>query len=169
MTLTNFASLNIMNNYKGKGYTMKKLGIVIGAGIVLLTGCGQPEFSPNKMKVVMVEEEAFRIPQEAIYNKRRYYNAPNIVASVKQNNRLGLNCKIGDLGWVEYSTREKFVQAKKELPTNSIEGWEAVESLKREAIRTGKMGCAHPLTNKEYDFYRCQIILDSDDARARSK
>lgn len=149
---------------------MKRLGMIIGIGItlVLFTGCGQPQFNPNYMNIVMVEGDAFRVPKGSIVNRKKYYNTPNIVASVEQNRRLGLDCKIGDLGWSEYSTRMKFQEATKGLPTNSPEGFKRIENLKREAINSGKMGCAHPLTDREYDFYRSQEMDASANARADS-
>lgn len=143
---------------------MKHLGKIIGmsVGIILLVGCAQPQFNPNDKRIVMVEGKAFRVPKHGIiYNNMAYSkNRKMDVELIKLNRKLGLNCNYGDLNWMTKEVSDTYSKAYR---ANDMK---MVESIKIEAIRSGKIGCVRPLSNQEYDFYRGQEMQQVADRRA---
>ena len=146
-----------------------KAVIAIIGTLFLFTGCIQPGFNPNTKRIVFVDGKPFRIPYGAYTNRSPYYNKTRDVAVIRHNNSLGLNCKIGYLGWVEAGIAKKITNATQGLDKNNVElNLKYIEPMKREAIRNGKLGCAHPLSKQEYHYYRGQEMEASANARANS-
>ncbi len=145
--------------------TIIKMAIAMGI-VFLFSGCTQPNYNPNNKGIMMLDGEAFRIPRGVTYNSKRYGNDQTSLAVIKQNRRLGLDCRVGDLGWVENSTRKRYSESVAGLRVDSAEGRRIVEPLKREAISNGKMGCAHPLSDREYHYYRGKESESSANQRA---
>ena len=147
--------------------TIIKMAIAMGI-VFLFSGCTQPKFNPNNKGIMMLDGKTFRIPRGVSYNAKRYGNDQKSLAVIKQNRRLGLDCRVGDLGWLEKSISKRAGQMTKGLRIDTTEGRRIMEPLKREAISTGKMGCAHPLTDREYHYYSGQEREAAANARAKS-
>ena len=145
---------------------MKIANMLIVLGMVLsFTGCIQPNYNPNNKAIMMLNGEAFRIPKGVTYYSHIYGNNKKDLANIKENRRLGLDCRIGDLVWLENSMDKRFKESLKGV--HSAEVRRMIEPLKREAISTGKIGCARPLTDREYHHYSGQEREASANARAK--
>jgi len=139
---------------------MKK--IIIGMGCLLLVlGCSsnQPKtkssFNPARKGIVFVQGKAYRVPHGSNFD-----NSPmgkDSVLTLKHvYHKHGVPCKIGDLGWRERTLDAEFRRY------SAQEDWDKAEKVLVATVRSGKIGCAHPLSDKEYEFYRSKEIQASN-------
>ena len=131
---------------------MKKISIIIlgSALLFLLSGCGQPGFSINNKTIVFVQGKAFQVPYRATYNTSR------MTKEMAQKQRsLGINCKKGDIGWSSTAL----------LKSGKINSDSAVISN----YRAGKLGCAHPLNNQQYQYALNQQNQRAANARVNAQ
>ncbi len=143
---------------------MKKsvIAIAIGASMLLFTGCANPSFNPSYKQIVMVEGKPFRVPVGANNTSHTFSASAESKEKRKVYNTYGMNCKVGDILWMENYTSKQASNAYKK--DGKIAGYAHVGQASRE----GKAGCTRPISNQEYDFYRSKEMEASANARARA-
>ncbi len=142
---------------------MKKLRIIITiSASILFTGCANPSFNPNVKKVVFVEGKPFRVPVGATHTPHTFTTSEKSKEKRKVYNKYGMNCRLGDILWIENYTIKQSTSAYKK--DGKIAGYTYVAQASRE----GKAGCTKAISNQEYSFYRSKEMEASANARARA-
>ena len=142
---------------------MKKIGLLIGTGPIILTGCVQPQFNPNKKQIIFIEGKPFRVPYSTSNIGYRYTNSAEDKERIETYKKEGLICRVGDVLWVENST------AKKGLEIMSSKGKLEAYTYIGKMAREGKSGCVHSMSSQEYSHYRGkEMEAREDDIRART-
>lgn len=141
-----------------------KIVAIIGMAL-FFTGCAQPSFNPNIKHIVYVDGKPFRVPTYDTFYRKHTYNKnlevdKKILNFYRQN---GFICKEGDLLWAKNSVIEKVMKNFKSTG-NRKKGYVIISS----ASKVGKAGCASPLSNQEYQFYRGKEMEASANARAKA-
>ena len=123
--------------------------LILGVGFVsFIVGCGEPAFNPNIQNIVFVDGEPFRIPAGSRSTPHTYTNAILDQEKMAAYRKNGLDCRIGDILWMENSVATEGVKI---MNSGDEERAYAFVAL---AAKDGKSGCAHPLSNREYDYYK---------------
>lgn len=125
-----------------------KLMAVSGLALVLFIGCSsdQPAFNPNNKGLVIVEGKPYRVPLEANYNAQSFKSAND--RGVVKGREAGLDCRKGDIFWISSEVQKAAQEA-------SLEGdMNRAASIVIAAPKKGQVGCAHPLSKKEFEYYR---------------
>ncbi len=128
---------------------MEKLKYMLMSGFVLLiTGCtsNQPSFNPNNKGIVFVEGKPYRVPLEASYSTQAF-KSENDKGVVKLR-QAGLDCRKGDISWISSEMRADAQEAAAKGDVS------LASSIVIAAPRKGQIGCAHPLSKKEYEYYK---------------
>ena len=104
---------------------------------LLMIGCvptqpTAPAFNPNNKSIVFVESKPFAIPRGAISRNTTLRKVTK-----------GTGCRIGDVSWMSPLTHKKLSEA-----TTKKEQYTAYTN----AQKSGQLGCARPLSNKEYQY-----------------
>jgi len=125
-----------------------KLMAVSGLALVLFNGCSsnQPTFNPNNKGIVIVEGKPYRVPLEANYSTQPFKSSNE--RGVVKGRQAGLDCRKGDISWIS-SNVQKAAQEAAEKGDITL-----AASIVLTAPRKGQIGCAHPLSKKEYEYYR---------------
>lgn len=143
---------------------MNKITIIIGIGFsLLLLGCSSnqpkkqttPSFNSERKGIVFVQGKAYRVPYKASFNHRPMGKDSAIILEYVYR-KNGIPCKIGDLGWREETLGANFHKYV------SVKDWDNADKVFKTMARSGLVGCAHPLSNKEYEFYRSKEIQASN-------
>ncbi len=115
---------------------------------LLLIGCtgGQPTFNPNNNGLVVVEGRTYLVPLEAHYTARVFRSKND--EGVLKLRQAGLDCRKGDISWISAEVQQSAQEARLDGDLNRA------ASIIIEAPRKGQIGCAHPLSKKEYEYYR---------------
>lgn len=124
---------------------MKQIKTILLASstVLLFTGCGGPKFDPKYNTIVSIGQNLYRIPYGA-----RSANKTLNSEDIKKFQLYGLNsCKEGDLFWGERKSVYNFGVALKE-------GDPTANTIMQEAIHRGKMGCVHPMSDREKQQHR---------------
>lgn len=128
---------------------MKTLKLILGASFVFfIVGCGEPAFNPNIQNIVFVDGEPFRIPAGSSNTPHTFTNTTLDQEKMAAYRKNGLDCRIGDILWIENSVGAEGVKI---MNSGDKERAYAFVAL---AAKDGKSGCAHPLSNREYDYYK---------------
>ncbi|AKF25262.1 hypothetical protein YH65_07560 [Sulfurovum lithotrophicum] len=119
--------------------------LFIGTSILLFTGCStftaQSIYNKN---IVFVQGKPYLVPHGAEFS-----NAPvKSDVTVKDYRQAGVDCQKGYITWTSPKTA---VELKK---TYRTDGADAFSYAYQSAIRDRKMGCARPLSNSEYEYYK---------------
>ncbi len=129
---------------------MKRLRFVWVSALVslLLIGCAdnQPSFDPNNKGFIVVDGNVYRVPLEANYNAQAFKSDTD--KGVVKGRESGLDCKKGDVFWISTKAQKAVYEAKLDGDVN------LAASLVLEAPRKRQVGCAHPLTRKEFEYYK---------------
>ncbi len=123
-----------------------KTMFVFSLGLWLFTGCSsdQPSFDPNKKGIVVVEGKPYRIPLEANYSIKVFANDKDVLKLRK----AGVDCKKGDISWI---SSEMQIAAQEAATKGDMT---LASSIIMAAPRKRQIGCAHPLSKKEFEYYR---------------
>ena len=121
------------------GKRMKRMIlIVLGIGSLLVfSGCVEPDFNANNKMMVFVEGEPYMVPRNANHMSK----AMN-TEDVKEINKMGLNCKKGDILWVAYAAKSLLVEHGRKTGE--------IKRAYVKAKKKGLTGCASPLSDQEY-------------------
>ena len=122
---------------------MKKIIISVGliAGMLLMSGCAQPEFNPNNKGFGFIQGKPYVMP--------KYVVSFEVENEARTVTNLGL-CRKNGILWL----RRDMVNQIGFLANGSDES----ALLRRNAntvkqmIRNGSAGCAYPLSNQEYQY-----------------
>ena len=141
----------ISSNYKSsnRGMKMTKMKIwVAGSALLLLVGCAsdQPSFNPNNKGIVFVEGKPYRVPLEANYSIQAFKSAED--TGVVKGRNAGLDCRKGDISWISSEVQKAAQEAASKGDINKA------ASIVIAAPKKGQIGCAHPLSKKEYEYYK---------------
>jgi len=116
---------------------MTVIGISIGS-LLVFSGCVEPGFNVNNKMMVFVEGEPYSVPRNANHMSK----AMN-TEDVKEMNKMGVNCKKGDILWVAYTAKSLLI----ENGRNTGE----IKLAYVNAQKKGLTGCASPLSDQEYN------------------
>ena len=118
---------------------MKRMTLIVLSigSLLVFSGCVEPGFDANNKMMVFVEGEPYSVPKNANHMAK-----PMNTEDVKEINKMGLNCKKGDIVWVAYTAKSLLV----EHGRSSGE----VKLAYVNAHKKGLTGCASPLSDKEY-------------------
>ena len=105
--------------------------------LLVFSGCVEPGFNANNKMMVFVEGEPYSVPRNANHMAK-----PMNTEDVKEINKMGLNCKKGDIVWVAYTA--------KSLLTKYGRSTGEVKRAYVNANKKGLTGCASPLSDQEY-------------------
>jgi hypothetical protein len=129
---------------------MKKLKLIMVSGFVslLFIGCAsdQPSFDPNKKSIAVVAGNVYLVPLEVEYNLEPF-KSENDKGMIKAR-QAGLDCKKGDILWISSEVKKTVREARLDGDVNRA------ASIVIEAPRKGYVGCAHPLSRKEFEDYQ---------------
>ena len=127
---------------------MKKLKLVTGIASLFLIGCAsdQPSFDPNNKGIVFVEGKPYSIPLDANYNAQSFKSAND--RGVVKGREAGLDCRKGDVFWISTEVQKAAQEASMQGDVNRA------ASIVISAPRKGQIGCAHPLSQQEYEYYK---------------
>ena len=125
-----------------------KLLAVSSLALVLFIGCSsnQPTFNPNNKGIVIVEGKPYRVPLEANYSTQSFKSSND--KGVVKGRQAGLDCRKGDISWISSNVQKAAQEAVGKGDVN------LAASIVLAAPRKGQIGCAHPLSKKEYEYYR---------------
>lgn len=126
--------------------------LLISASTLLFTGCCTcfPQSNTYDKDIVFVKGKPYLVPRGALFNTIPISED----VTIKDYNLYGKShCKKGDLTWVSPKT------AKELKETYRIDGADAFSYAYGEAIRTRRMGCAHALSQSEYEYYKTKYGL----------
>lgn len=126
--------------------------LLIGASTLLFAGCCTcfPQSHTYDKDIVFVKGNPYLIPRGALFNTTPVTED----LTVKDHRMYGKShCRKGDITWVSPKT------AKELKETYRIDGADAFSYAYGEAIRTRRMGCARPLTQSEYAYYKAEYGL----------
>ncbi len=115
---------------------MTLIGLSIGS-LLVFSGCVEPGFNANNKMMVFVEGEPYSVPKNANHMSK----AMN-TEDVKEMNKMGVNCKKGDILWVAYTAKSLLI----ENGRNTGE----IKLAYVNAHKKGLTGCASPLSDQEY-------------------
>jgi hypothetical protein len=125
-----------------------KFMTVSSLALVFLLGCAsdQPSFNPNNKGLVIVAGKPYRVPLEANHSLVPFKseNAQGVV----KGRQAGLDCRKGDIFWISTEVQKAAQEASLDGDVNRA------ASIIIAAPRKRQIGCAHPLSNKEYEYYR---------------
>ncbi len=121
---------------------------VFSLALVLFTGCAddQPSFNSNNKGIVFVEGKSYRVPLEANYSTQPFKSSND--KGVLKGRQAGLDCRKGDISWISSDMQMAAQEAAAKGDIN------LASSIIMAAPRKGQIGCAHPLSKKEYEYYR---------------
>ncbi len=142
--------------------TMTNIGIInkakaLGSGILVLlvmSGCAQPQFNRNNKGIKFILEKPYLIPYGSSYQTETTVTKDD---SDYLRGR-GINCKQGSVVWVANDSKSK-------LTGNRIRVMNNFARL----YKTGKSGCAKPLSKQEYRYVLNQQNQRSSNARANAQ
>lgn len=124
---------------------MKVTRILAITGLALFfVGCAGQGIDLNRQHIVFVDGKPFHIPNGTVHTNRIYTNS-KILSVYRQN---GLDCREGDVFWATPDVAKKGVSI---IQSGNMIGGHAYMA---NASKEGRAGCAHPLSNREYSFYR---------------
>ena len=125
-----------------------KFMTVSGLALVLFIGCSsdQPSFNPNNKGIVIVEGKPYRVPLEANYSTQSFKSEND--RGVVKGRKAGIDCRKGDISWISSNVQKAAQEAAAEGDVN------LAASIVLAAPKKGQIGCAHPLSKKEYEYYR---------------
>ena len=109
--------------------------------------------------IVFVQGKAYRVPYGASFDHHSMGKDSAVILQHLYHNN-GVPCKIGDLAWQEKTLGAAFHKY------TSAKDWDNVDKVWLTMVKSGKVGCANPLSNKEYEFYRSKEIQASNYATA---
>ena len=135
---------------------------LVGIIALLFGGCAQPAFNQNKKHIIFVEGKSFRIPIASNWSRAFMHPEAN-KEKIKEYRKQGLTCKNGDLFWIEYYADKERVSLIDS--GNKQKGY----AFLGKSVRERKAGCAHPMSNQEYHFYREKELQDARDRKANGK
>lgn len=120
---------------------MKRITLIgLGAiALLIIAGCTQPNFNPNRKNIVFFNGKPYYIPKNT-HNLIKSMNT----ADVKEMNGYGVRCKKGDTLWLAHSANSLMTKGKR-----------TPEKDKADFIRYiqgGLVGCSSPLSNQEYNY-----------------
>jgi len=124
---------------------------LITATTFLFTGCCTcfPQPGTHEREIVFVNSTPYLIPHGAQFTN----NTVKSDITVRDYRRNGAACQKGDITW----TSPKAAIELKE--TYRMDGADAFSYAYQQAIRDHKMGCAKPLSQSEYAYYKSQYGL----------
>ncbi len=129
---------------------MEKLKLMAASSLalVLFIGCSsdQPTFNPNNKGIVVVEGKPYRIPLEANYSTQSFKSEKD--QGVLKGRKAGIDCRKGDISWISSNVQKAAQEA---AATGDVN---LAASIVLAAPKKGQIGCAHPLSKKEYEYYR---------------
>ncbi len=112
--------------------------IVLSIGSLLVfSGCVEPGFDAKNKMMVFVEGEPYSVPKNANHMAK-----PMNTEDVKEINKMGLNCKKGDIVWVAYTAKSLLIEHGR---SNG-----EIKLAYVNAYKKGLTGCASPLSDQEY-------------------
>lgn len=127
-----------------------KIATITGVAL-LFVGCTQPDFNPANKALVFKNGKPYRVPYNTGYgntidnrNDLNYYTSKG-----------ARDCRIGDVVWINFDRNKRV--------TNDAEAGLAFAKAGKE----GRLGCAHPLTQREYQFYLNQQNQQAANNRAQ--
>jgi len=122
---------------------MTEFKFMLGAGLaLLLIGCtnNQPSFDPGKKEIKTVDGKHYMVPTGA--SASSYAVSSKVI---KRYQEFGVSdCQDGDITWEDQKTAD----AINEVMRNGKKS-EGIAIYKKAATE-GKIGCASPLSDKEY-------------------
>ena len=123
---------------------MKKLKIMMIAslGSLLFIGCtsNQPSFDPSNKEIKTVDGKHYMVPAGA--SASSYAVSSKVI---KRYQEFGVSdCQDGDITWEDQETADAINAVMRN--GNKSEGL----AIYRKAASEGKIGCASPLSDKEY-------------------
>ena len=126
---------------------MKKLKImlVVSLGSLLFIGCtnNQPSFDPNNKEIKTVDGKHYSVPYGT--STSSYAVSSKVI---KRYQEFGVSdCQDGDTAWEDQKTADAINAVMRN--GNKSEGL----AIYRKAASEGKIGCASPLSDKEYQSY----------------
>ena len=118
---------------------MKRMTLIVLSigSLLVFSGCVEPGFNANNKMMVFVEGEPYFVPKNANHMSK----AMN-TEDVKEINKMGLNCKKGDIVWVAYIAKSLLIKYGR-----------STGEIKRayvKAHKKGLTGCTSPLSDQEY-------------------
>lgn len=126
---------------------MKKLNIMLVAslGLLLFIGCtsNQPSFDPSNKEIKTVDGKHYSVPYGT--STSNYAVSSKVI---KRYQEFGVSdCQDGDITWEDQKTADAINAVMRN--GNKSEGL----AIYRKAASEGKIGCASPLSDKEYQAY----------------
>ena len=122
--------------------------LVTSSALLLLVGCAsdQPSFNPNNKAIVFVEGKPYRVPLEANYSIQTFKSEED--PGVVKGRKAGIDCRKGDISWISSQVQKAAQEAAAKGDTN------LAASIVIAAPKKEQIGCAHPLSKKEYEYYK---------------
>jgi len=131
---------------------MSSKKLLYGLGIFLIiSGCSQPGFNPNNQTITFVDGKPYRVPIASTVSPHAFTQSKHDQIRLKANRNRGLDCRVGDVVWMEPSVLLKFADILK------LQGKQVAIQFIDNAAREGKVGCSHPMSDKEFKYYSQQF------------
>jgi len=130
--------------------TSAKTIVMTSVSLFLLSGCmnDEPSFNPNNKRMVAIAGKPYRVPLETNYSTQPFQSATD--NGVIKGREAGLDCRKGDIFWISTEAQEAARRA-------SLDGdTQRAASIIIAAPRKKQIGCAHPLSKKEFEYYKAK-------------
>jgi len=126
--------------------------LLIATSTLLFTGCCNcfPTPYTYSKNIVFVKGKPYLIPHGALFNTTPIKEDVTINDYIKYGKSY---CKKGYVTWVSPKTDEELKAIYR------VDGADAFSYAYGEAIRTRRMGCAKPLSESEYTYYKNEYGL----------
>lgn len=135
---------------------MKIITSILGIGVaLLLTGCAQPNFNPNDMRINFIEGKAFRLPAGSMYSSGLIDSG-----DVQIFAKYGVKSRVGYAIWLSPKESAAFnTNVKYKMYKSYADGY-------AQFIKQGRAHLARPMSKSEIAYYTNQQNQSREDARA---
>jgi PBP1b-binding outer membrane lipoprotein LpoB len=133
----------------------KKLFTIVLFMMMILSGCGQPQFNPNYRYVKFMNGKPYSMPYAV-----NFRNMPVDAKMASELREIGIPCRKGNLLWYTRDLSSKMRNLKTE---------DDMKQMTYSFYHAGKLRCEHPLNKQEYTYRMNQMNQQSANNRVTAQ